>query len=211
MKALLLVDIQNDFMPGGALAVPDADQILPQVQRLLEMPFEIRIATKDWHPKGHGSFAPTHLRQPGDRIKLDGIEQLLWPIHCVQDTPGAMFSPGWDVSHIDQVILKGIDSRIDSYSAFFDNAHRRDTGLGQYLLSHGVDKVYIAGLATDYCVLYSSLDALTLGFDTYVVTDACKGINVQPGDVDKALAKIVQHGGHLTTTDQLHAMCTENH
>jgi nicotinamidase/pyrazinamidase len=203
MRALLLVDIQNDFMPGGALAVPGGDQILPNVRRLLEMPFEIRVATKDWHPRGHGSFASTYVREPGEIVKLDGIDQRLWPDHCIQETNGAMFAPGWDASRVDKVVLKGTDPKIDSYSTFFDNVRRRDTGLEAYLRDIGVDEIYIAGLATDYCVLYSAMDALDLGFQTYVVTDACQGIDLEPGDVTKAWETIRANGGILLTTDQV--------
>lgn len=203
MRALLLVDIQNDFMPGGALPVPQGDLILPNVRQLLALPFEIKVATKDWHPKGHESFADTHLRQPGEVMKIEGIDQVLWPVHCVQDTGGSQFALGWDVSLIDKVVLKGTHQKVDSYSTFFDNARRRETGLELYLRDQGVKELYIAGLATDYCVLYSAMDALDLGFATYVVTDACRGIDLHPGDVDKALQQIRECGGHLVTTEQV--------
>lgn len=203
MKALLLVDIQNDFMPGGALPVPDGDHILPAVQRLIDMPFGVVVASKDWHPKGHASFAETHLREIGEVVTVGGVEQRLWPTHCVQDTSGSMFAPGWDVTQIDKVVLKGTDLLVDSYSTFFDNARRRDTGLADYLKEHGVTHLYVAGLATDYCVRDSVLDALELGFDTTVVVDACRGIDASPGDVDRALALLQQRGAHLVTSDQI--------
>lgn len=203
MKALILVDIQNDFLPGGSLPVHEGNEILPYVNRLVTLPFETIVATKDWHPKDHGSFAPVHGHQPGDRIKLGGVEQILWPVHCVQDTTGSKFAPGWDVTQIEKVFLKGTDPLIDSYSTFFDNARLRHTGLEKYLREKKVDEVYIAGLATDYCVYYSALDSLELGFKTYVIQDACRGIDLKKGDVERALNAIKAKGGHIVTTEEV--------
>lgn len=204
MKALLLVDIQNDFMPGGALPVPDGDHIIQIVQKLLKGPFDKIIASKDWHPPNHKSFAEnTQGKYPGDRIILDGIDQILWPTHCVQGTKGADFCPGWDTTKIDKIIYKGIDPSIDSYSTFFDNEHLRSTELDKYLKEKGIKKVFVAGLATDYCVKYSVLDALHLGFQPYVIVDACKGINLKPNDSDQALKQMEKAGATLVYSQDL--------
>lgn len=201
MKALILVDLQNDFLPGGALAVPRGDEIVPLANEL-QQHFELVVASQDWHPPDHGSFAANHPgRRPGDHIDLDGLDQILWPVHCVQNTRGADFAPGLDTKRIERVFRKGVDPRIDSYSALFDNAHRRSTGLAEFLQERGVTSVYLAGLATDYCVKFTALDALELRFNTCVVEDACRGIDLAPGDIRQALdqmrdagAKIVQCG-----------------
>ena len=189
MNALILVDLQNDFMPGGALAVPGGDKVVPVANRLSEV-FAVSalvVATQDWHPAGHGSFASQHPgARPGDVIDLDGLRQELWPDHCVQGTPGAEFHPSLDQGRIARVFRKGSDPAIDSYSTFFDNARRKSTGLGDFLRENNVEQVYIMGLATDYCVKFSVLDALSLGFKTSVIEDGCRGIDLQSGDVESA-------------------------
>ena len=203
MKALIIVDVQNDFLPGGALPVPRGDEIIPVVNDLQQQ-FELIVATQDWHPRDHGSFAANHAgKKPGDRIMLDGIEQILWPIHCVQNTPGAAFAPGLETNRFARVFQKGVDSKIDSYSAFFDNAHRRATGLGDYLKQRDVTAVYVCGLATDYCVKYSALDACQLGFKARVIVDACQGINLAPGDVDLAIEEMRATGAAIVQTREL--------
>ena len=165
MKALLLVDLQNDFLPGGALAVPEGDQVISVVNSLLKKKiFDCIVASKDCHPLDHGSFAVAHGRQAGQEIDLFGLKQILWPVHCVQGTQGAEFDPGLDTSKIEKIFYKGVEKNIDSYSAFFDNGHRRETGLQAYLHERGVRDLYVAGLATDYCVKYSVLDAAKMGF-----------------------------------------------
>ncbi len=152
MKTLILIDIQNDFLPGGALAVPSGDHVIPVINRL-QPQFELVVATQDWHPPDHGSFAANHPgRQVGDVIDLDGLQQILWPVHCVQNTHGAELAADLNTARVAKVFRKGTDSRIDSYSGFFDNGHRKTTGLGEFLKQQAVDEVYIAGLATDYCV-----------------------------------------------------------
>lgn len=194
MNALLLVDIQNDFLPGGALGVPQGDQVIPVANRL-EPQFELVVATQDWHPANHGSFAANHPgKQPGDIIDLNGLRQILWPVHCVQNTPGAAFAPGLDTRRFARVFQKGTNPGIDSYSALFDNGHRKATGLGDFLKARGVTDLFIAGLATDYCVKFTSLDAVPLGFRTHVIADACRGVNLQPGDVAAAIAEMKQAG-----------------
>lgn len=198
-KTLLLVDIQNDFLPGGNLPVNEGDKILPLINALVNAPFDLIVATKDWHPSSHGSFADNHGLKPGKHVNLDGIDQILWPRHCVQGTWGAEFGPGWDTTKIDKVIYKGTDSQIDSYSTFYDNAHLRSTGLENFLHEKGAKKLYIAGLATDYCVKYSVLDAIQLGFEPYVIVEACRGVNLQPDDSKKALETMQKAGAKLVS------------
>jgi nicotinamidase/pyrazinamidase len=203
MNALIIVDLQNDFLPGGALAVPHGDEVVP-VANELQQKFELVLATKDWHPPDHGSFAANHPgKKPGDRIILDGIEQILWPVHCVQNTYGAEFAPSVDTSRIAHVFHKGIDPRIDSYSTFFDNAHRRHTGLSHYLEKHAINDVYLMGLALDYCVKYSTLDARQLGLNTHVIVDGCRGIELEPGDIGRALDEMKRAGAVLLKSSDL--------
>jgi nicotinamidase/pyrazinamidase len=186
-RALILVDIQNDFLPGGALGVPDGDGVIPVANRLQEH-FDRVYATRDWHPADHGSFASQHPgRSPGEWIELGGVSQILWPDHCVQHSKGAEMAPGLDTRKIGKYFFKGRDRGIDSYSAFFDNGHLQATGLEACLREEGVDEVVLAGLATDYCVKFSALDARQLGFRTVVVEDACRGVELEPGDTDRAL------------------------
>lgn len=192
IKALVMVDVQNDFVPGGALPVPNGEEVVPALNRLQQL-FEIVVATQDWHPLDHGSFAANHPgKKPGDMIELGGIPQVLWPVHCVQNTAGAEFVPGLNTARVVRIFQKGVDPDIDSYSCFFDNGHRRSTGLGDFLKEKKVDEVYIAGLATDYCVKYSSIDSIALGFKTHVIEDACRGLN--EADVRAALEEL-KHAG----------------
>lgn len=187
MNALLIIDVQNDFCPGGALAVPEGDQVVPIINRIQPY-FDLVVATQDWHPPEHGSYAASHAdRQPGEVIDLHGLPQVLWPVHCVANTPGAEFHPALDRSRIAKIFRKGVEPHIDSYSGFFDNGHRRSTGLDDYLKSHGVRDVYLAGLTTDYCVKFTALDAVALGFRTHLIQDACRGVNLNPGDVLQAI------------------------
>ncbi len=199
MKALLLVDIQNDFLPGGALAVQDGDKIIPLINQLVHYPFDIIVATKDWHPSIHCSFANNHNKEPGEHVQLSGIDQILWPAHCIQGSKGSEFASGWDTTSIDKVIYKGTDPMIDSYSTFFDNEHLKSTGLEDYLKDKGGNEIYVAGLATDYCVKYSVLDALQLGFTPYVIVDACRGVNLKENDSREAL-ELMQRGGAILIT-----------
>jgi nicotinamidase/pyrazinamidase len=202
MKALVLVDIQNDFLPGGALAVPRGDEVIPVANRVSPK-FGLVVATQDWHPRDHGSFASNHPdKKPGDVIDLNGLRQVLWPDHCVQQTRGAELAPGLDVSRVARVFQKGTDPAIDSYSGFFDNGYRRSTGLADYLREKSVDEVFVMGLATDYCVNFTALDAVQrVGLRTTLVEDGSRGINLRPGDVDAAIdgmrkagVRIVQSG-----------------
>ncbi len=203
MNALILVDLQNDFLPGGALAVPRGDDVLPLANRL-QSRFPLVIATQDWHPANHASFANNHPgRQPGDVIDLHGLPQVLWPVHCVQNTSGADFAPLLERQRIQRVFQKGTDPEIDSYSGFFDNGHRKSTGLGDYLREVGVQHVTLLGLATDYCVKATALDARTLGFATTLVVDACRGVELTPGDCERAIEEMRRADVRIITSDQL--------
>ncbi len=203
MNALILVDIQNDFLPGGALAVPEGDKIIPIVNQL-QGKFELVVATQDWHPANHSSFAKNHPeKKPGELIELGGLTQMLWPAHCVQETPGADFAPALERSRWTQVFKKGMDPGVDSYSGFFDNGHRLATGLGDFLRERGVTDLYIVGLATDYCVRFTALDAVALGFRAHLVEDACRGVELLPGDVEKAVTEMREAGVQVTRSRKI--------
>ncbi len=194
MRALILVDIQNDFLPGGALAVPRGDEVIPVANRL-QPRFDLVVATQDWHPRGHGSFASSHPgRKPGEIGELAGLPQVFWPDHCVQGSAGAAFAPGLDMDRVEAIFRKGTDPAIDSYSGFFDNGHRKSTGLGDYLKGRGATEVYVLGLATDYCVKSTALDARDLGFRTFLVEDGTRGVELQRGDVGRAVDQMRQAG-----------------
>jgi nicotinamidase/pyrazinamidase len=193
-RALVLVDLQNDFMPGGSLAVPDGDEVIPVANALMER-FDLVVATQDWHPAGHESFASSHPgRAPGETIDLHGLAQVLWPDHCVQQSAGARFVAALRTDRISHVVRKGTDPRIDSYSGFFDNGHRAATGLDALLRERGVEEVWIAGVATDYCVKFTALDARALGYQTMLVLDGCRGVRLHAGDVDRAIAEMAAAG-----------------
>ena len=202
MNALILVDLQNDFCAFGALEIAEADQVIPLANALMDQ-FDFVVASKDWHPANHGSFAANHpWRKPGQTIDLHGLPQVLWTIHCVQDSFGAEFHPKLDSSKIDATILKGTDPEIDSYSAFFDNGHRKETGLQKLLKEKGVEEVFVMGLATDYCVKYTALDAQQLGFKTHLIQDASRGVDLVKGDIDRALEEMKQAGIDLVNSEQ---------
>lgn len=203
-KALLLVDIQNDFLPTGALPVPRGDEIIPVINRLVAAFDGHVVASQDWHPADHLSFASQHPgRRPFETIALDGLQQTLWPDHCVQHTPGAEFAPGLDTSRIEHVVRKGTDRRIDSYSAFHDNGHRRSTGLADWLRERGVRRVVVTGLAADVCVFHTAMDALAEGFETVVVEDATRGVELSPGDTERAFATLRERGARILRADAL--------
>ena len=203
MKALLIVDVQNDFCPGGALAVPEGDEVV-EVANALSPRFPLVIATQDWHPQGHGSFADSHPgKEPGETITLGGLPQILWPVHCVEYTPGAKFHPALNREPFGHVVRKGTERDIDSYSAFFDNGHRKDTGLTGYLKTHKVTEVYVLGLALDYCVKLTALDAVKQGFDTYLVRDGCRAVNLSKGDDEAAVDEMVAAGVTVTRSERI--------
>ncbi len=187
MKALIVVDIQNDFLDGGALAVPHGDEIIPLVNSLMPK-YEIVVATQDWHPSDHGSFAVNHRgKDPGDIIDLNGLSQVLWPVHCVQNMRGAEFSSMLLTEHFQKIFIKGTDPGIDSYSGFYDNGHHKSTGLTAFLKSAGVKEVTVVGLAADYCVKFTALDSITEGFNTILIREATRAVNLQEGDFDRSL------------------------
>ncbi|MEM8709777.1 MAG: bifunctional nicotinamidase/pyrazinamidase [Planctomycetota bacterium] len=195
--ALILVDLQNDFMPGGALAVTDGDATVTVANDLMPR-YEFVVATQDWHPPGHGSFAASHEgKSPGDEIELAGLPQILWPTHCVQETPGASFHSSLDVAGIHAVVRKGEDPQVDSYSGFFDNGGRRATGLTNVLREAQVTSVDVMGLATDYCVRFTALDAVKEGLATRLLPHGCRGVELTPGDVASALEAMSAGGVEL--------------
>lgn len=195
MDALIIVDIQNDFLPGGALAVKDGDSVIPVINKLQKQ-FDLVVATQDWHPADHKSFASSH---PGknifDEIILDGLPQVLWPDHCVQETYGAEFSSLLDTKKIEAIFRKGMDKNIDSYSGFFDNGKKKATGMGDYLKGRGITKVFVTGLAADFCVNFTALDGLHLGFESTIITNATRAINED--EFKKAIKIFASKGGRL--------------
>ena len=201
MDALLLIDLQRDFLPGGALAVTEGDVVVPLANRL-QPAFGLVVATQDWHPAGHLSFAANHDgKTPGEMIELDGLRQVLWPAHCVQGSVGAGFADGLTMDRVEAIFRKGADRRIDSYSGFFDNGHRRPTGLGGYLSERGVSRVAVCGLATDYCVKFTALDARRLGLEVVLIADACRGVNLAAGDAGRAIEKMRAAGVEVSQSD----------
>lgn len=179
MKALIIVDVQNDFLPGGALAVNKGDEIIPVINKLQHSNyFDLIIATQDWHPQDHESFASNHPgKKPFEKTTLSGLEQILWPDHCVQGTEGAEFSKLLDVKNIEAIFRKGMDKNIDSYSGFYDNGKLKDTGFAAYLKGRNVDDVFVVGLAGDFCVFFTAMDAIDTGFKVTLIEDATRSID----------------------------------
>lgn len=201
MQALLLIDVQNDFVPGGALAVAAGDQIIPLLNQL-QPHFDLVVATQDWHPPTHQSFAANHAgRQPFEETQLHGLPQVLWPVHCVQGTPGAELHPELATNQIEAIFRKGTDPEIDSYSGLYDNGHRKATGLAAYLRGRGVTAVYVAGLAGDYCVYFTAKDALAEGFETFLIEDATRPINQQ--GFERAKADLESLGGKIVQSTMI--------
>lgn len=203
MKALIVTDVQNDFCEGGALPVKGANDIIPIINELVQQAFncgDIVVATQDWHPAHHGSFATTHHVDPFTMGSLSGKPQMMWPTHCVQGTQGACFHPG--LLQIPTVFYKGIDPTVDSYSGFFDNGRKNPSGLQQFLKIHDVNEVTVVGLATDYCVKFTALDALQLGFKTNVELFACRGVNSPEGSISLALKEMEISGVQLHFQDR---------
>jgi nicotinamidase/pyrazinamidase len=199
---LVIVDVQNDFCPGGALAVPEGDQVVPIINRLAPQ-FPHVVLTQDWHPRGHSSFASIYSgRNPFEVVDLSYGKQVLWPDHCVQGTRGAEFHPALDVPKAGLIIRKGFRPAIDSYSAFFENDHKTPTGLGGYLRERGIKRVFLAGLATDFCVRYSAEDARALGFEAIVIEDACRGIDTG-GSMREARESFAKNGVQWLLADMI--------
>ena len=202
-SALVIIDLQYDFMPGGALPAAGGDEIVPLINRL-QGSFDLVVATQDWHPPGHGSFASAHPgHEVGDNIEFNGLSQQLWPDHALQGTRGAGLVEGLNTSRIAQVFRKGMNPAIDSYSGFFDNGRQGDTGLHDYLMRAGVTEVYLVGLALDFCVKYSALDAQRLGYQTTVIVDATRAVNLHPGDDDAAVRELESNGIRVIKSKKL--------
>ncbi|WP_263408271.1 bifunctional nicotinamidase/pyrazinamidase [Terriglobus tenax] len=199
---LIVIDLQNDFCPGGALAVNDGDTIVPLVNRLQQQ-FRHVVLTQDWHPAGHISFASAHPdKQPFELIQLGYGPQVLWPDHCVQASTGAAFHPGLETTRAELMVRKGYNPQVDSYSAFLDNDHATPTGLAGALRERGLGRLFFCGLAYDYCVFYSAVDAVAQGFEAYVIEDACRAIDLH-GSKAAAKQTMVELGVHLISSDDL--------
>lgn len=200
MRALLIVDVQNDFCPGGALEVPEGDEVVPVINNLIGA-FDHVLQTQDWHPAGHQSFASSHPQHdPYDVIEVGYGEQVLWPDHCVQGTDGAAFHPDLDTTHTELVLRKGFRPEIDSYSAFFENDGETRTGLAGYLRERGIDTLYVCGLATDFCVKWSAVDGRAEGFDVFVVEEATRGID-QNGSLAQAWKEMNDAGVQVISAE----------
>jgi nicotinamidase/pyrazinamidase len=203
MNALLVIDVQNDFCPGGALAVPDGDAVVPVINQLTDR-FGHVLQTQDWHPEGHQSFASSHPNHnPYDTITVDYGEQVLWPDHCVQGTDGAAFHPDLNTTPTELVVRKGFRPEIDSYSAFYENDGTTPTGLAGYLRERSIDTLYLCGLATDFCVKWSALDGRKEGFDVFVVEEATRGID-QDGSLDAAWKEMNEAGVQVISAEAAH-------
>lgn len=203
--ALLLIDLQNDFCPGGALAVTEGDHVIAIANQAINACLSQQIpviASQDWHPVEHRSFAVNSNAEPGAIGNLNGLPQVWWPVHCVQNTSGANWHPQLQQDAIVTTFRKGQDPDIDSYSAFFDNGRRAKTPLDDWLQQHGIERLFVMGLATDYCVKYSVLDALALGYQTTVISDGCRGVNLQPQDSQQALDAMREAGANVQTLAQ---------
>ena len=201
MRTLIIVDVQNDFTPGGALAVPSGDEIVPLINTL-QRKFDLVVATQDWHPADHVSFASNHEgREPFDTIDLDGLAQTLWPDHCVQGKRGAAFHPDLDIKAVEAIFRKGVDPGIDGYSGFFDNGHRKRTGLAGYLREKEARDLYFCGLAAEICVTFTLKDALELGFSTTLIEDATRPLDDE--DFEQARRELVGNGAKIITSSDL--------
>lgn len=195
MKALIIIDIQNDFTSGGNLAVPNGEDIIETVNKLQDQ-FDLVVATQDWHPVTHKSFAVNHNgKNPFDKIMLHDLEQVLWPDHCVQGTSGAELNSRLKANKIETIFRKGMNPEIDSYSGFYDNGHKKSTGLAGYLRERKISSVYVCGLAGDYCVYYTAKDAIKEGFETFVIEDATRSIN--DSDFRNAMIDIQKLSGQI--------------
>lgn len=198
-RALILVDLQYDFCPGGALAVARGDETLAVANALMPK-FSTVVATQDWHPPNHKSFAINNPgTQIGQVIQVDGQPQVMWPAHCVEGTRGAELHEALDRARITEVFRKGTDPAIDSYSGFFDNGHKKATGMGDWLRAHGIDDVVVLGLATDYCVKFTALDARGLGMTVTLVADGCRAVDLAPGDGERAIDEMRRAGVTVST------------
>ena len=201
-NGLIIIDVQNDFCPGGALAIVGGDEIIPVINSLSSK-FDNVIATQDWHPAGHTSFAKTHNREPYEEIVIGGVKHYLWPEHCVPGTFGADFHKDLDLRNVDLIIRMGNDPMIDSYSAFLEHDKKTETGLHYYLKGLKLNHIFLCGLATDYCVFFSALDAVDLGFQVTVILDACRGVDMPAGNVDRAIGEMKRRGVRIVNHDAI--------
>jgi nicotinamidase/pyrazinamidase len=200
-SALVVVDVQNDFCPGGGLAVSEGHKVIPVINRIIDY-FPLVVATQDWHPVNHKSFASTHEnKEPYQIIELSGIKQVLWPDHCVQGTTGADFHVDLHQDAFSLIIRKGTNPEIDSYSAFLENDKQTSTGLEGYLKGLSIKTLYVTGLATDFCVFYTVMDALNLGFQVYLIEDACRGVNFPEGNVEITLKAMKEAGAEIIKSE----------
>ncbi len=203
MKALIIVDVQNDFCKGGALEVKNADEVVKVINSISDK-FDKVIATQDWHPANHRSFASNNKNvKPLDMIELNGVMQIMWPDHCVQGSKGAEFHPNLNTNVIDLIVRKGTNPNIDSYSAFLENDHKTKTGLEFYLKGLGIKKLYFAGLATDYCVYFSIMDAIEAGFETNLILDACRGVDFPDNNVERCVNLMKVSGVNIIDSGNL--------
>jgi nicotinamidase/pyrazinamidase len=202
MKALLVVDMQNDFMPGGALGVKGGNEIIPIINTLMQK-FSLIVASLDFHPADHISFAKTHGLSVGEVIKIEGGEQILWPVHCVKDSVGAKIVQDLETKDICRYFYKGTDRNVDSYSAFFDNQKKKKTGLDAFLKEREVKKIYLAGLTTEYCIKYTACDGRALGYEVAVILDACRPVNLHPDDEKKAVKEMRKAGVEIVYSSDL--------
>ncbi|WP_099132440.1 MULTISPECIES: bifunctional nicotinamidase/pyrazinamidase [Xenorhabdus] len=204
--ALLLIDLQNDFCTGGALAVKDSDAVIEVANNVIARCQENNItviATQDWHPANHMSFAENSGQKVGELGKLNGIPQVWWPSHCIQGEFGAEFHPLLNQSAIQEIFRKGENPQIDSYSAFFDNDHKSKTRLDAWLTEQNIQRLFVMGIATDYCVKFTVLDALALGYETYVILDGCRGVNIQEDDSQQAVEEMTRKGAKLVPQSEM--------
>lgn len=201
MKTLVVTDVQNDFMPGGSLEVPEGDEILPVINKIQHQ-FDLVVATQDWHPEDHASFASNHAgKETFDKIQLEGLEQILWPDHCVQDTKGADFHPELHMQKVEAIFRKGMEKNIDTYSGFFDNGHKKDTGLAGYLRGRKAHDLYFCGLAADVCVQYTVKDALREGFSATLIDDGTRPLDEE--EFAKIKKELVEKGCKIIKSDRL--------
>ena len=201
MKTLILIDVQNDFMSGGPLEVPMANEVIPVINKIL-VNFDLVLATQDWHPKDHKSFASNHFqRKPFEKIKLHGLPQTLWPDHCIQGSEGAKLHKDIDSNRIAAIFRKGMDPEIDSYSGFYDNNHTSGTGLSGYLKEKAITEIHICGLAADICVYYTILDSILEGFSTVLVEDASRPL--YPDKFDDVKCELAKMGVHIITSNEI--------
>jgi len=200
-----MIDIQNDFLPGGALEVKSGDEIIPVVNQL-QHSFDLVVATQDWHPQHHKSFASSHPgKEPGGHVQLEGVDQVLWPEHCIQGTPGAELARELHTDKVVRIIRKGTDLAIDSYSGFYDNQRKKATGLHEFLQKHGIKFLILTGLATDVCVKYTALDAILLGYEVFLVKEATKAVGGEEA-LRLTLQELTDHGVRVVQAENIGAL-----